>query len=504
MSHINKIVVINTLDNPTEAQDKISAGIDLIADATKITLGPYGRNVLLEKGLKATNDGITIAKEVQSKDEIEDISLRLVREAAVKTNDEAGDGTTTALTLAQAVYKECVRLLPGKALAGQKTVMQIRKEINEGIVFVVDELKKMAKPIESEHELIEVARVSSEDETLAKLIGTAQYDLGPEGTLLVEPTNDKEDSVEKVLGIRFDNGFPTSLVMNNLEKQRLEVEDVRVLMMNYTIENLKQIAKVLEALVNGGDKHIVIIARGFTDVAIKDCMENHKAGVMLYPINAPYLNQREVMMDLEAVIGGKYFDQEETALDSMTADDAGTATKVMAQRFSAIFTGADDKETKERVAARVKTLRDSHEGEESVFMEKNIEGRISQLTNGFALVKVGSISEADRKYKLDKAEDAVNTVKSALQEGTVPGAGMAYKSISDKMDKGHILKNPLLAPYNQIMKNAGETFPVEDWVRNSVKVERISFQNAAQVAVNLATSGGAIAKEFDKPVCHGK
>ena len=176
----------------------------------------------------------------------------------------------------------------------------------------------------------------------------------------------------------------------------------------------------------------------------------------------------------------------------------------MAQRFSAIFTGADDEKTRARVSERLIVLRDSHKGEESVFMEKNIEGRISQLTNGFALVKVGSISEADRKYKLDKAEDAVNTVKSALQEGTVPGAGIAYKSISDKMDKGHILKTPLLAPYNQIMANAGETFPVGDWVRNSVKVERISFQNAAQVAVNLATAGGAIAKEFDKPVCHGK
>jgi len=310
--------------------------------------------------------------------------------------------------------------------------------------------------------------------------------------------------LKKFLVFVFDNGFPTSLVMNNLEKQRLEVEDVRVIMMNYTIETIKVIKTILDALISGGDRHIVIIARGFTDVAIKECMENHKAGVMLYPINAPYMNQGEVMRDLEAVLGGKYFDQEETSLDSMSINDVGTASKVMAQRFSAIFTGVDDKETKGRVNARVKKLKESHKGEESVFMEKNIESRISQLINGFALVKVGSISEADRGYKLDKAEDAANTVKSALQEGTVPGAGMAYKVISDKLDKGHILKTPLLAPYNQIMKNAGETFAVDTWVRNSLKVERIAFQNAVQVAVNLATAGGAIAKEFDKPVCHGR
>lgn len=504
MAHIKKIVVTNTSENPTEAQDKISSGIDMIANAVKITLGPYGKNVLLEKGLKATNDGISIAKEVQSNDEIEDLSLRIIREASIKTNEEAGDGTTTAITVAQAAYKEFIRLLPGKALAGQKSVMQLRKEVKDGIDFIIGELKKIAVEVKSDKELIEVARVSSEDEVLSELIGKMQYDLGKDGTLLVEETNDTEDSIEKIVGIRIDNGFGTSLIMNNKEKQRMEAKNVKVLMMNYTLEDLLPVKSTLEALHEKGYKDVVIIARAFTDNAILACMENHKNGFRVYPINAPYVNQGEVMRDLEAVLGGKYFDQEEIAIQSMTIADAGTAKKVVAERFSAIFTGDDNKETKERIEARVKILKDTHKGEKSTFMEKNINSRISQLTDGFALVKVGSTSETDRKYKMDKAEDAVNTVKSAMQEGTVVGAGLAYKAISEKLEKGHILKNILLAPYEQIMRNAGEEFVVEDWVRNSVKVERIAFEKGCQVAINLATAGGAVAKEFDKPVCHGE
>ena len=505
MAHIDKVVAVNTTENPTEAQDKISSGVDLIANIVKITLGPHGRNVVLEKGLKVTNDGISIAKEVQSEDEVEDLALRIVREASVKTNEQAGDGTTTALTMAQAGYKEFIRLLPGKSIAGKTTVMKLRKDVKESVAFVVDELKKMAKPVESVEELVDVARVSSEDDVLAELIGKTQFELGKDGILIVEPTNDTEDSIERVKGIRFDNGFGTSLVTNNKEKQRLEVDgDVKVIMMNYTLESLGPILTVLEAL--GAKQHmdVVIVARAFTNNAIQACMKNHENGFNIFPINAPYLNQGEVMRDLEAVLGGTYFDQDEKALESMSIEDVGTAKKVIAERFTAIFTGNNDEATQERIKERIDVLKQTHKGEDSTFMEKNIEGRMAQLTNGFALVKVGSVSEADRKYKVDKAEDAVSATKSALQEGTVPGAGMAYKMISEKMENGNVLKLPLLAPYDQIMKNAGELFEVEDWVRNSVKVERVALENAIHVAVNLATAGGAVAKKIDKPMCHGQ
>ncbi len=487
---VKKIVSYNSLDNPTEATDRILRGVNALCDCTKQTLGPWGRNFLLEKGLKITNDGISIAKEIQADDEIEDLSLRMVREVAVKTNDEAGDGTTTAITLAQAILKEAIRLLPGKKLAGQKSVVQIRKQIAEECEKVIQELKKMATPIKSKEELINVAKVSSEMEDLAELIGTAQWELGKEGTVMAELTNDSTDSVEKTKGIRFDNGFGTSLMMNNLEKQRLEIDNVRVIMTNHTFQDLNSLRTLLDQMVKNQWRDIVIIGRAFTNEAIQLCMQNHKTGVRVYPINAPYVNQVEILEDLASVLGGKFYNEERDNLEEIQLTDVGFAKRVICSRFSAIFTG------KENANERIKKLKETLKGEESVFEKKNIEARIAQLTDGFAVINVGALSEIDRKYKYDKAEDAINSVKSALQEGTVPGAGLAFKSISENMPDDAILKRPLLSIYNQIMANAGEDFEVESWVRNSLKVERVALQNACQIAADLATTGGAVAAKF--------
>ena len=496
--HINKIVSCNSIINPTEATDKIMRGIDFLANCTKQTLGPWGRNFLIEKGLKITNDGISIAKEIQLKDEIEDLGLRVARNAAVKTNDEVGDGTTTSLVLVQAILKEIVKLLPGKQLAGRKSVIEIRKQIAKERKEVVEKLKEFATPIKTKEELIDVARVAVEDRELAELIGSTQWELGPEGTLIVEPTNDLNDSVEKINGIRFDNGFGTSLMMNNKEKQRLEVKNVQVIMTNYTFHDLNPVKSLLDQMVKNNMKNIVIVARAFTDEAIQICMKNHEVGVKIYPINAPYVNQGEVMRDLQAVLGGTYFNQEERTLEEMQVSDLGFAEEVWSYRFSAIFTGVKDERADERIKNRVIDLRKSLKGEESVFMKKEIETRISQLTNGFSLIKIGALSDEERKYKLDKAEDGVNTVKSALEEGTVKGAGLAFKEISDGMTDDYILKRPLLSINQQIFSNAGEIFEIEPWVKDSVKVVRVAFENACEIAANLATACGAVAAERPK------
>lgn len=499
MAHVNKVVVINDLDNPTAAQDKIAKGANFLADAVKQTLGPYGRNVLLEKGLKITNDGIGIAREIQLKDEIEDLGLRIAREALIKTNDLVGDGTTTAATLFQAIFKESLRLLPGKNLKGKKSIAQIRKQIADECAFAVGKLKEMAVPIKTKEELIEVTRVSVEDKDLAELIGTTQWELGQDGVLLVEESNDIKDSVEKISGIRFDNGFGTSLVVNNQEKQRLEVENVPVIMTNYTFSTIGTIKRVLDELVRSGKQDIVIIARAFTQEAIKECMENHRSGIRLYPVNAPYVNQGGIMRDLRAVLGGKYYDQEESSLEDMTLKDVGFARRVICERFSAVYTGVKNEQTETHIVHRIEELKKEQAGSESPFEKRVLQTRISQLTNGFAIIKVGALSDADRKYKYDKVEDAVHAVKAALQEGTVKGAGLALKEISEQMSEDSILKRPLLAPYEQIMVNAGENFVIEDWVRNPVKVERVALENACQIAVALATAGGAIANERIKP-----
>ena len=499
MAYIAKKCVINSVENRTAALDKILKGVYFICDAVRQTLGPHGRNVLLEKGLKVTNDGLNIAKEITLSDEIEDLGVRFAREAAVKTNDTAGDGTTTTLVLVQAILKEAFRQLPGKNLKGKMSVMQLRSKIKQECASVIESLKATASPVQNEQELIDIARVAVEDEELAKLIGGAQWELGINGTLIAEESNDMKDSVEKSNGIRFDNGFGTSLVMNNQEKQRLEVENVRVIMTNYEFVDLKPISKILDELVRNNTKDIVIIGRAFTQEAIKICMENMKAGIRLFPVNAPYVNQTQIMKDLQAVIGGRYFDQEESYLEDMALQDIGKAKQVLVYRYSAIFTGEKNEQSETRVAHRVEELKKSLKGEESVYMKRMIEERIGQLTNGFGIVKVGARSEADRKYKYDKVEDCVHTVKAALEEGTVIGAGLAFKQISEQLPEDSILKQPLLAPYNQIMENAGEEFTIEPWVRNSLKVERVALENACEIVANIATSGGAIAFERPKP-----
>lgn len=494
-----KVIAINTTVNPVAAQDRIIRGVNFLADAVKLTLGPHGKNFLLEKGLKVTNDGITIAKEIESRDEIENLGVRTAREALVKTNDQAGDGTTTAITLCQAVLKEAVRLLPTKDVAGKMSAMAVRRKIHQELVEVLEKLKASATPVKTREELIEVAKVSVEDDGMAKLIGDAQWDVGPNGTLIAEDSNDLVCSVEKINGVRLDNGFGTSFIVNNQEKQRMEAENVAVIMTNYTFDDFSKLKIVLDSLIKSGRKNIAVIARAFTANAIQICMKNIQSGINIYPINAPYVNQREVMLDLEAVLGGTYYDTEQRALEDLTVADVGTAKKIIAYRFSAIITGEQNELATTRIQNRIALLKKTHDGEPSQFLKKTINARISQLENGFSLVKIGSVSDTDRKYRYDKAEDAVNAVRAALEEGTVKGAGLALKEIADALPDGYILKRALCAPYNQIMDNAGEVFAVEPWVRNAVKVERIALENACHIAADIATAGGAIAYEFPRP-----
>ena len=489
MSKPEKVITINTETEPSAGFERIMRGVDLLANPVRQTLGPYGRNFLLEKGLKVTNDGLNVAREIQAKDEIEDLGVRIVREAAMKTNEDAGDGTTTATVLTQAILKECQTYMATGTQFAKRSVISLKKQIEKECQEVIEKLQSKSEPIESKEKLIEAARVSVEDEDLAKMIGEAQWELGKDGMIIAEENPEPVCTIESVHGIRIDNGLGTSMVMNDQEKQRLVLNDVPVLLTNYTISTLAPLSEVIQALVNQDKTDIVIVARAFSQEAILQFMENHKRGIKLYPMNAPYVNQREVMKDLESVLGGMYIHDEETSLSSVRIDSFGTAKKVIGYRYSAIFTG--DKDSTERITK----IREELKGEPSKFNRKMIEQRLSQLENGFALLKIGSLSDSDRKYKYDKAEDAVNAVRSAYQEGTVKGAGLAMKEIADEMPDDSILKKPLTAPYEQIVKNAGGEFEIEPWVRNSLKVERCALQNACVVAANLITAGGAIATE---------
>jgi chaperonin GroEL len=492
-------VCSSDLESPSRAFEKALKGIDLLADAVKQTLGPSGRNFLIEKsGGRITNDGISIAREIQAKDEVEDIALRIFREAAIKTNEDAGDGTTTATTLAQAIIHECYEYMPKGTQLGKRSVMDLRRQIEKEAKQAEEELIKLATPVETKGELINIARVSVEDTDLAELIGTAQWDLGRQGRIIVEENPEPVITIERVQGIRIDNGLGTSMVMNDPERQRLVAENVPVILTNHTLTTLAPLASLLQGLVTQGKTSVVIVARAYSSECIQQIMENHKRGIMLYPMQAPYVNQREIFKDLEASLDSRYIHDEEASLESLKVHEIGIAQKVVGYRYSAEFIG--NNANVEKVQARVAHIKKELEGEPSKFQRRALEERIAQMEHGFAVLKIGSLSDVDRKYKVDKAEDAVNAVRSAFQEGTVRGAGIALMEVAEVLGKDTLLYKPLKRPYEQIMENAGGIFEVEEWVRNSLKVDRYALLNACRIAADMVTIGGVVATEKVKPL----
>lgn len=488
-----------------EGRDKLVKGANFIADAVKTTFGPGGQNFAIEKGNRITNDGITIARELlgSQEDEIEDRGARLLVDAVSKANDEAGDGSTTATILTQAILKESLRYLPAKdRIVGKLTGSQLIAKIEAEYQEVVGKLQSTATEITTVEQLIDVATVSVEDKELGTLIGQTQFDLGPDGVILAEEVNNKECSVERVQGILIDNGFGSSFVINNPEKEALELKDVQVIYTNHTITDMEVLKPVLTSLIQMGHRHIIIMARAFTETAIQTCLKQQEAGVFLYPLNAPYTDQAEIMKDLQVILGGRFIASETDTLDSLQVSDVGFATHVLAKRMSTIFAGNGDKE---KIDARVEVLKQKFEGTGSQFEKRNLTQRIAQLTNGFALLKIGAKSDTERKYLKDKADDAVNAVKAAYQEGVVKGGGQALYDIAQTLSEDSILRNALMAPYLQLKHNAGQDFVIPEWVMDSVKVTRIGLEKACSAAGILATAAGAITTKKKKDnCCHNK
>lgn len=494
---MNKVIKIGV-----EARDELAVGADFLADAVKSTLGPFGQNFFIDKKNSITNDGVTVAREIKLKDEVQNRGATALREAAIKTNDEAGDGTTTAIVLAQAIYQAASKYLGKANVIGKKTPAEIIRQIERERVEVTEKLIAMATPITTVEQLVQSATVSVEDAELGKLIGEAQFALGPDGYLLAEETAERTSSVERVKGLRIDNGFGTSQVVNNYEKWTLEVEDCGVVLTSYSIKDLKDwtsLMKLFEPAVKSGYSQIVVIARAWTDETINYCLQNINSGSLkIYPLSAPYTDMGERMKDLAAVTGAVYYDSENSTLDGMMVSGIGQLERLVAKRMEAIITGKENEKTDERVALRVQQLEEQRDGSQSDFEKKTLSERIAQLNNGFGIVKVGSLSDMERRRLYDKCEDGVNAVRAAYQEGTVPGAGLAYKQIAETLPDDYLLKRPLMAPYEQIMASAPEGFVIEDWVRDPLKVMRIALEKACSAASSFATAGGVITDETPK------
>jgi len=489
------------VEHGSGARNKLAKGAKYLAEAVGSTVGPFGQNFFLDKGNKITNDGAKVAAEIVLKDEIENRGAIAAREVASKTNDQAGDGTTTSLILFGAIYEAASRKLADEEkgrIAGVSPSEVVRQIENERLE-ITKRLVEMAEEITTEAQLINSAIVSVEDSSLGELIGKAQWKLGKTGVLLAEESAERESSVEFVKGVRIDNGLGTSLIMNNQEKQCLEVEDTRIILTNHTLQDLKPLQKVIEQLVKSGFRTITIVARAFSSEAIQICLKNiHETGVKIYPLNAPYVDQAEIMKDMQAVLGGTYYHDEASSLEDMQLSDIGFAKRVVARRYDAVFTGQDTDESKKRVEARVMELESKLSGTQSDFERRTLGERIAQLKNGFGIVKVGSPSEMERKRLFDKCEDAVQAVRAAYQEGVVPGAGVAFKQISETLPESYLLKRPLLSLYEQIKSSAPRDWEVEAWVKDPVKVLRIALQNACLIAASLATAGGVVTAENAK------
>jgi len=478
------------------ARDKVIAGANYVADAVKATMGPFGLNTLTEKRNTITNDGFTTSREVAPTltDEYERRGALLLHEAASKTNDQVGDATSTSMVLAQAILKESARYLPQEgSFSSKMKPSQLVKKLKVELAEVLEKLSDAVTPITTREELVNSAMVSVEDEDLAEMIGGMQWDLGEHGYIMVEESADTTTTIERIQGVRIDNGFGTSVMINNPEKGTLEVENARIITTNYTFhDSFDKVKHVIEPLLKDGVRHIIILARAFGSEAIRKCVEAAGTGVFLYPVNAPYEHQAEVFKDIVSITGGTYIDMESSRLEDMTVDDVGTVKKLVAQRYSAIITGSGDSTN------RVERLQKELVGELSEFYKKNLQKRISQLTDGFAILKVGSETDVDRKRRKDKCDDVVNAIRLALVGGTIKGAGLELKEVADSLEDSYILKRPLSAIHSQIMSSAPEDFEVEDWVRDPYLVIESALKNAVSVASNLATVNCVVVEKDKK------
>lgn len=485
----------------TEARDRLIKGANFGAECVRSSLGPFGANALIEKGQRVTNDGVTIAREIQLSDEIENLGWSRLRETAIKANDEAGDGTTTATLLAQEILKVCTEQLSGGGTAvGKKRPIEIINQLEKERKEVIEKLEKMVKPIKTLKELTDSARVSVGDEELAKLIAEAQWKIGKEGVLTVEETPERICSIEYVDGIQIDNGFSISLAINNQEKQSLDISDCHVIITSHIVSDLTPLFPIFDHLVAKNKQQVAIFARAWTSEGIRHCQAHIQKGFAVYPLNAPYTDMKEIMQDMASVLGANYIDDESRTLSQVSQYDLGIASKIVAMRYKANIVGKDTGNVKERVTARIKDLEKALKGSLSEFEKKSLQKRIAQLKNGQAIIKIGSTSETERKYKHDKAEDGVNAVRAAWQEGTVPGGGLAFLEISDSLPESYLLKRPLAALNHQIMSTAPKGFEIEEYVRDPFKILRVALEKAISVAGTLASATIAIATERPKSI----
>ena len=513
-----------------EARKSILKGVNTLADAVKVTLGPKGRNVILDKSFGSptvTKDGVTVAKEIELEDKFENMGAQMVREVASKTSDVAGDGTTTATILAQAIYRE-----GAKTVAAGSNPVDVKRGIDKAVEAVVAELRKLSKPTKDQKEIAQVGTISANnDEGIGGIIAEAMGKVGKEGVITVEENKGLETELDIVEGMQFDRGYLSPYFVTNAEKMEVSLEDAFILINEKKISSMKDLLPILEQIAKMG-KPLLIIAEDVEGEALATLVVNKIRGTLhVAAVKAPGFGDRRKAMleDIAILTGGKMISEDMGyKLENAKLEDLGRAKKIVIDKDNTtIIDGAGKRADLE---GRVKQIRAQVEETSSDYDREKLQERLAKLVGGVAVIKVGAATETEMKEKKARVEDALNATRAAVEEGIVPGGGVAYIRTLSALDKlklendqavgANIVKKALEEPLKMIAANAGmegsvvvekvkekkgsfgfnaRTDQYEDMIAAGVidptKVTRFALQNAASVASLMLTTQCMIAEK---------
>jgi chaperonin GroL len=511
-----------------KARQALKRGVDKLAQAVVVTLGPKGSNVILDRGFGTpliTNDGVTIAKEIELEDKVENLGAEILKEAAEKTNDAAGDGTTTAILLAWSIIT-----LGLKNVAAGANPLSIKKGIEKAVTKVVEALRKISQKVEGHDAVCDVATISSKDKEIGELIASIIDEVGKDGVITVEEAKTLGLSKEVVKGLQFDRGYISPYMITDTEKMEARLEDPYILITDQKISNIRDILSLLDKVLQSGKKDLLIIADDVTGEALATIILNKLRGVFnVVTVKAPGFGDRrkELLEDIAIVTGGKVISEElGLKLEKAEIEDLGQARLVIVNKDNTTI--VDGAGSKEAIEKRIKQIKTELEVTESEFDKEKLQERLAKLAGGVAVIKVGAPTEVEQKEKQHRVEDAVRAAKAALEEGIVPGGGIAFLKIQDALNEVEtenedekigveIIRKTLEQPIKKIAENAGKdgavileearkrannegfnalTGEFVDMIKAGIvdptKVTRSALENAASVSSMLLTTRAVV------------
>jgi chaperonin GroEL len=521
-----------------DARNRMVKGVNILANAVKATLGPKGRNAVLEKSFGAptvTKDGVSVAKEIELKDKFENMGAQMVKEVASNTSDEAGDGTTTATVLAQAIIREGL-----KAVASGRNPMDIKRGIDKAVGVAVEDLKRLSKPCKDSKAIAQVGTISANsDESIGKTIADAMEKVGKEGVITVEEGSGLDNELEVVEGMQFDRGYLSAYFINNQANQTVELEKPFILLVDKKVSNIREMLPLLEGVAKAG-RPLLVVAEDVDGEALATLVVNNIRGILkVAAVKAPGFGDRRkaMLQDIAVLTGGTVIsDEVGLQLEKATLNDLGEAKKVVVEKENTTIIDGAGKPSD--IKARIESIRQQAEEATSDYDKEKLQERVAKLSGGVAVIKVGAATEIEMKEKKARVEDALHATRAAVEEGVVPGGGVALIRVQKSLDKLEgknedqtvgirILSRSIEEPLRQIVENAGEDAAVvlnavkagkgpygynaatgeygdmlEEGILDPTKVTRLALQNAASVAGLLLTTEVMVA-EAPKDEEHG-